>query len=130
MVTPSRNASSISCCAAGIFSIDERESKVTLAPSLDAESATSCAVWPKTTFSAKSFSAILEILPKRRATEATSIEVSPPPIQTTLSDETCRRPSLNASKKATPLIQFGASSKPSIGKPRPSLQPIAHKIAS
>ena len=127
--TPSCCASCTSRSAAVIFSIGNSEVSTTAAPSRRAALATSCAVWPSTTFSGRSFSCIWVIWPSRRATEATSIDVSPPPTTTTLPDTACSRPSLNAPRNATPVMQLGASA-PGTGNGRPLCAPIAQNTAS
>src|SRR6056300_601209 len=76
-----------------------------------------------TTNSGRSVGLVCSMCPKRRATETTSIEVSPPPTQTTLSAVTFIRPSLNAFKNATPDTQLGVPSHSSRNKPRPVQQP-------
>jgi hypothetical protein len=67
--------------------------------------------------------------PRRRATETTSIDVSPPPTQITFLEPTLSLPSQNASRKSTPVIQFEAS-PPSTGIALPFQHPIVHKTAS
>ena len=80
-------------------------------------------------FSGVSCSFIFEICPRRRATETTSIEVSPPPTQITFLDPTLSLPSQNASRKSTPVIQLVAS-PPSTGIAFPFQHPIVQSTAS
>ena len=68
--------------------------------------------------------------PRRRATEATSIEVSPPPTTTTFCAVPKTQPLLKASRNSMPSMQFSASSQPGIGSGRPFCAPSAQKIAS
>ena len=127
--TPSLSASSTSCSAAVMPERGSSEVRVTVAPVRAAATATSWATKPCTTISGRSLGLIRLMRPSRRATETTSIEVSPPPTHTTRSAATWSRPVLNASRNFTPLTQFGAS-PPGTGSGRPLWHPIVHRTAS
>ena len=126
---PSDRACSTSFLLAFIFSILARLSSTTSAPSRADTCATSCATWPWITSSGISFGLILVMCPRRRATVATSMEVSPPPITTTRLPTCCKRPSLKARRNAIAVTQLGASD-PGTGSGRPLCAPIPMNTAS
>ena len=67
--------------------------------------------------------------PSRRATVATSIDVSPPPMTTTRLPTWCSRPSLNAFRNDVAVTTFGAS-PPGAGSGRPDCAPMPRNTAS
>ena len=126
---PSRLASSRSRSAAVICSTGKSEVRTAFTPSRRRAPATSVAVWPNSSLIGTSCAWVWPIWPRRRATEATSIEVSPPPTTTMRIAVENTQPRLNASRKSTPVMQFSASA-PGTGSGRPFCAPIAQKIAS
>ena len=85
--------------------------------------------FPTITNSGWSVACTCSMWPSRRATVATSIDVSPPPTTTTRLPTYCRRPSLNARRKAVAATQFGAS-EPGTGSGRPLCAPMPMNTAS
>ena len=79
--------------------------------------------------SAKSVGFACSMWPRRRATVATSIEVSPPPMTTTRLPTCCSRPSLNALRNDVAVTTFGAS-PPGAGSGRPDCAPMPRNTAS
>jgi hypothetical protein len=71
----------------------------------------------------------LSMAPRRRATVATSIEVSPPPTTTTRLPTYFMRPSLKARRKEVAVTTLGAS-LPSQGSARPPWAPRPRNTAS
>ena len=67
--------------------------------------------------------------PRRRATVATSIDVSPPPMTTTRLPTWRSRPSLNALRNDVAVTTFGAS-PPGAGSGRPDCAPMPRNTAS
>ena len=129
MAMPSAIACSISCLFACIFSMPNTEVSVTSAPCLAETWATSCAMWPAMACSGRSCSWTWSMWPRRRATVATSIEVSPPPTTTTRLPTYFMRPSLKARRNAVAATTLGASF-PGQGSARPACAPRPRNTAS
>ncbi len=125
---PSASACSISCWLACILLTSNTDVSVTSAPCFADTEATSCAMWPPIASSGKSVGFACPMWPSRRATVATSIDVSPPPMTTTRLP-TCRsRPSLNAFRNDVAVTTFGAS-PPGAGSGRPDCAPMPRNTA-
>ena len=128
MEMPSAAACSISCLLACILSTANTEVSVTSAPCVAETWATSCAMWPAIAPS-KSVGFACSMWPRRRATVATSMDVSPPPTTTTRLPTWRRRPSLNAFRNDVAVTTLGACESAS-GSGRPPWAPMPRKTAS